>query len=153
MENLKRTKKDLSLYVCFRGSPSQNMKATLQLYLHVPLHPSLPIPIPFFSSVDHGRLISICFTVISHNSSVAAAVPAYWARLPQRQLSLSASRHRLAALALEHTPRFSGGFPSTASKRSALPLQQCVPAVVLLVASVSFSGAFCWFLRSFKVHL
>lgn len=58
--------------------------------------------IPLFSSVDHGKLISICFTVISHNSSIAAAVPAYWARLPQRQLSLSASRHRLAALAL-HT--------------------------------------------------
>lgn len=94
----KKERKDLSLPAYFEGLLSQILKATPQFP-----SPSLASSsIPLFSSVDHGKLISICFTVISHNSSIAAAVPAYWARLPQRQLSLSASRHRLAALAL-HT--------------------------------------------------
>lgn len=95
-------RKNLSLPVYFGGLLSQILKATLHLYLGSPLLCSLPLPSPLFSSVDHGKLISICFTVISHNSSIAAAVPAHWARLPRRQLSLSASRRRLAALAL-HT--------------------------------------------------
>lgn len=54
---------------------------------------------PRFPSVDHGSLISVCFPVISHNSSAAAAaVPGYWTCLPRRQLSPSANQHWLAAL-------------------------------------------------------
>lgn len=116
------------------------MKATLQLYLH----PSLPIPIPLFSPVDHGRLISICFTVISHSSSGAAALPAYWACLPRRQLSLSASRRRLAALALQHAPRFSGVFHQVHPNAGLCCCDSVSPDAVLLVAF--FSTALCWFM-------
>lgn len=62
--------------------PSQIMKAALRLYLHFPLCPLASASIPLFSSADHGRLISICFAVISHNSSIAVVVPAYRAGLP-----------------------------------------------------------------------
>lgn len=77
------------------------MKAALQLYLRFLPHPSLPLPSLFSSSVDHGTLISICFTVISHNSSVAAEVPAFWARLPPMlapALAVCQPGNRLAAL-------------------------------------------------------
>lgn len=103
-------RKNLSLPVYFGGLLSQILKATLHLYLGSPLLCSLPLPSPLSSSVDHGKLISICFTVISHNSSIAAAVPAHWARLPQRQPSLSASLAPARSSGSPHTPRFSGVF-------------------------------------------
>lgn len=114
-----------------RRPPSRNIKATLKLYLH----PSLPIPILLFSSVDHGRLISICFTVISHNGSIAAAVPAY--HLPRCQPLLPASRLRLAALACKHTHQFSGVFRQLHPECT----HQCCP-------SCSAARHFlCWFLH------
>lgn len=103
-----------------RGSSSSCLLwsiSPLNIERHSPTLSLFPSPlrasssIPLFSSVDHGKLISICFAVISHNSSIAAAAPAYWARLPQCQLSLllPASRHRLTALAL-HTLHGLAGF-------------------------------------------
>lgn len=84
------------LSVYFWGLLNWILKAPLQL----------PFPLSIASSsmglsppVDRGKLISICFTVISHKSSTAAAVPAYWARLLRCQLSLSCqpalARHAL----------------------------------------------------------
>lgn len=92
------TQNDRLLSVYFWGLLSCILKAPLQLYL--PFSLSIASSSMGLSpSVDHGKLISICFTVISHKSSTAAAVPAYWARLLRCQLSLSCqpalARHAL----------------------------------------------------------
>lgn len=115
-----------SWWKCFDCSP-KCCKATVQQCL-CPQPPSptpfaLPHPLlllfyPSFPlSADHGKLISICFTVIWHNSSIAAAVPARWARLPP-----APAAHRLPAGSRHREPWLStllaGGFPTASSKRT-----------------------------------
>lgn len=70
------------MHVYFGGYPLPNYESCSTALSPFPSQPLASTSISLFSSVDHGRLISICFAVISHNSSIAAVVPAYWARLP-----------------------------------------------------------------------
>lgn len=98
--------------------------------------------------MDHGRLISICFTVISHNSSIAGCSDA--------SLGLacpSASSHCLPAgigsqLSLVTHSTVYWGFPLAASKRSALLLRcLCSVSQLLCCFSQSSSRVFCHFLH------
>lgn len=92
------TVNDRLLSVYFWALLNWILKAPLQLYLPFSLS-TASSSMGLSPSVDHGKLISICFTAISHKSSTAAAVPAYWARLLRCQLSLSCqpalARHAL----------------------------------------------------------
>lgn len=90
------------------------------------------------SRAAHGRLISICFTEISHNSSVAAAVPGCWARRSASRLA--------AALALVSLPALVGFSVGRAQTLSLAALTQprchCADCYVL---SSSFSTHFVSF--------
>lgn len=58
------------------SNPSQNNQISSKALLSLLSQSVVSASIPLFSRVDHRGLISICFALISHNSSIAAAVPA-----------------------------------------------------------------------------
>lgn len=128
--------------------PPPQFAITLPLLLL--FYPSFPL------SADHGKLISICFTVIWHNSSIAAAVPARWARLPPVPAA-----HRLPAGSRHREPWLStllaGGFPTASSKKTLdcattkvlyAPHPPLEPVVVFFFFSFVFTHS-----AAFEVHV
>lgn len=115
-----------------------------------PSHPPPPLISLFSPSADHGKLISICFTVIWHNSSIAAAVPAHWARLPQ-----APAAHRLPAGSRQREPwlatLLAGGFPTAASKKTL----HCATTKVLYASHPPLEPVVVFFTHSaaFEVHV
>lgn len=155
IENVKKKeiKGKISFSPYFRGSPSQIMTAAPTALSQFPSPSLASTSIRPFSSVDHSRLISICFTVISHNSSIAATVPALGSPAPAPALTVCqpASARSFGS---SHTPRFSGVFhrprPNALLRcydASAVCPNHCAACYVpvLLQSLLSFSTHFVFF--------